>query len=218
MSETAAVEAPAEAATPDGGEAVEQQTPATPDTLLEQAGPAPHEEQAQPEADPMEAPIADWSKVKLAQMDGIDPDLVADFGKTVAQATGMSQKQVEAAIKWQLGAIAKRQQDHMASQEAALKQAWGDNRPANSQKVQALIDQVSKAPGLEGFAQALDASGATNNALVLQGLLAIAKLLDEDGTRTGGAGAALPKEQTALEGIQEAFSRARGGNNNIRLA
>lgn len=214
---TPSVETPAESAAPEP--ATEQPTTdqTTPEAMPEtpEAQPAPENQKEPTPADPMDAPIADWSQIKLPAMDGIDLALVEDFGKTVAQATGMSQKQVEAAIKWQLNAIAKTQADNLASQTAALEKAWGAERKTNAQRVDALIQQVSKGPGLEGFAQALEASGATNNAVVIQGLFAIAKLLDEDGTKSGGAGAATPREQTALDGIEEAYQRAKSGKNRV---
>lgn len=180
---------------------------ARPASLLN-SGQTPAQTPAQ--ADPLDAAIADWSKVKLEGLpDNAPLDVIASFGKEVAQELGMSQRQAEAAIRWELKKHDEFQKQFFETNNAELDRLWGQNRQLNLSRVNKLVASVCSQKGLEGFEDALYQTGAANSAVILNGLLAIANLVGEDKTGAGGASGASVQPQTAYEGIMEAYKQAR---------
>lgn len=166
------------------------------------------------DADPEASkPITDWTKVKLDLPDGaqIDQGLLDSFGTEVAVKLGLSQKQANAVVNFQLRKIAEFQEAQAREQTTQLQKLWGANELANKQKVVGLLHRVCQQKGCEDFARAFGESGASGDARVLNGMLAICRMFDEDGTGPGVAAGTGDEPQDALTGIKEAFARARAG-------
>lgn len=169
-------------------------------------GTEPNAESEQP--DPETQPITDWSKVDLglAKDAPVDEALLASFGEAAVKM-GLTPAQAKAAINWQLEAIKEAQEAYADEQFAALKKAWGKKMAACGTKVNELVTRIDGK--VAGFSEAFAKSGAANSALVLQGLLAIATMLEEDGLGAGASGGGSEKQETAEEGILAAY--ANGG-------
>ncbi|MCM1237497.1 MAG: hypothetical protein NC489_46115, partial [Ruminococcus flavefaciens] len=120
----------------------------------------------------------------------------------------LTPNQARGLIKWHAEYMEARHAERRAAAEKEIKQAWGGQTQANLNKVINLAARVDKLPGLSGFSQALNQSGAGDDPTVLRGLYAIAQSLGEDsaGALVGGQ----PMTETPLDGIREAFARARG--------
>lgn len=163
-----------------------------------------------------DGPIVDWAQADLTipRDEDFDKNIFDAFGK-LAVEHGLSKKQAQALIDWQYGLVgeARKQweaerEKYLDGQEKALKEAWGRDAKVNQEKIVALVGRISALKGCEEFGKALGKTGAADNAAILKGLLGIANLLDEDGVaaRTNATGAA--REESAYEGIMDAYARA----------
>ena len=157
-----------------------------------------------------DAPITDWSKVKIDVPEGaaIDQALMDDFGKA-AVAMGLTAKQANALVNFQLDAIARSREGLMQAGARELARDWGSRAAANQKAVLTLITNIDRQLGNDSFSRALNDCGATCLPAVVKGLLAVANLVSEESLGRGGAAAQPEHEETALEGLQNAFTAAR---------
>lgn len=162
-------------------------------------------------ADPHNMPVTDWAKVQL-NFDGWEPDAGAleSFGGQ-AVALGLTPKQCQALCDWQIDQIAKARSDLTDRSVAELSKEWGANAGANQQKCISLISRIDSAAGNNDFSKAINESGAACHAGFVRGLLKLAESLAEDTVSGQGNGAGGKAAETALEGLKEAFARARAG-------
>lgn len=192
-----------------------------PDTQPSQAGAQGNAQAAQPgqtqaqqdqpgqaaPPDPASLPVTDFSKVDL----GVDPasldaGMVKSFGEQ-AVGIGLTPLQCKALAQWQVADTEARAKAHMAEQLEILKGAWGAEFDARCHKVLEFCARMDRAPGLAGFSAAVTKSGAGANAVLVQGLYAMAQAIGEDSAgRLAHAGRGT---ETALEGIQRVFAEAR---------
>lgn len=176
--------------------------------------PAPEtktEPAAAPELDPDDTPISDWSKVDLGLGDDarISPELLASFGKEVAQELGLTPKQSKAIVNFQLNAIANQITEMQKSGEAALKEVWGASVQGKINQVVKFVDKLEKDANLPGLKDAINNSGAGLNPVIVRALHYLAGQLGEDSLNGGSGAANDDRPETALEGIQRAFREAR---------
>ncbi|MBQ9453445.1 MAG: hypothetical protein IJU65_09170 [Desulfovibrio sp.] len=160
--------------------------------------------------DQADKPITDWSKVTIDIPEGaaIDPALMDDFGKA-AVAMGLTAKQANALVNFQLEAIARSREGLMNAGARELAREWGSRASANQKAVLTLITNIDRQLGNDSFSKALNDCGATCLPAVVKGLLAVANLVSEESLGRGGAAAQPEHEETALEGLQNAFKAAR---------
>lgn len=196
---------------------VQQPAPnATPNAAPNQPGTAPGQPNAAPNAAPNtpaadadHTPITDWAKVDLqlgnAQVDG---SLVEGFG-AVAKECGMTPAQARAAVQYQVQAMQRMADENLAAEKQKLTQAWGKDYDANMKRVENLCNKIAQVPGCQNFKEELIRSGASSNAAVLNALHSLAQALGEDSHGRMGLGAITGKE-TALQGLQAEYNRARG--------
>lgn len=154
-------------------------------------------------------PVTDWSKVdlKLPKDAPIDEAILAAFGEQ-AKALGLTPKQARSLAAWQLDLAENARNELMQAGIAELRKDWGKAAEANQTAVMSLISRIDRKLGNDAFSKGLDASGATCNAAVCKGLLAIANMLSED-SFGGSDGARQQKPETATEGIENAFNEMK---------
>ncbi len=164
----------------------------------------------QAQSDSGDNPLTEWSDsiLDLPKDAGIDPDMVASFGKAAIDM-GLNAKQAKALASWQMQAVNDCMAARLEEQQARLRELWGSNTKANSLKLQEQIRLLDRQKGFEGIAQALDQSGATNNAVVLNALFRLLERYSEAGGVRSVGSASAPETETELEGIRRAFAEAR---------
>ena len=160
-----------------------------------------------------DAPITDWSKVKITLPKGqaVDQQVLDGFGKTAVDL-GLTQKQAQALVDFQLRAVNEQRERLLDAGAQELRQAWGGKIAENQQAVLTLIANIDRALG-EGnkFSKALDMCGATCLPEVCQGLLYLAKSLSEDSMGRGGAAGAADRPESAEEALMAEYRKVRGG-------
>ncbi len=166
----------------------------------------------EPDGDPDDAPIRDWSGVKLDLPEDADVDeaVLGSFGKAAVEL-GLTPRQAKALANWQLDAVARGRERLMEAGAEELSKEWGGKAADNQKAVLSLISRIDRMTGGDGFSRALGQSGATCFPGVVRGLLAVAGLLSEDGMGKGGAAGQAEHEETALEGLNNALKEARRG-------
>lgn len=217
MSESTMAETSAETQVETGAEAQSppQSEPARQETAQENAAPQSGEnagaQEEQAKADPENSPITDWDKTDLGfgKDSGIDPDLYASFGKTAVEL-GLTPKQAKALAQWQMDSMAQAREQLYKSGAAELSKEWGTKAEHNKNQVISLVSRIDRELGNDSFSKTLGICGATCHAPIVRGLFALSRLISEDSMgKAGGAG--MPeKEETVLEGLQDAFRQARG--------
>ena len=162
---------------------------------------------------PKDRPIKDWSKVDLKIDEGnafFNKEVVDSFGQA-AVAAGLTERQAKALVDWQLETIAKERDILVEAGAKELSKEWGNKATQNQQNILTLITNIDRQiGGNNAFSKALESCGATCHAAVMKGLLYLANAVSEDsfGASRGTGGKSKP--ETALEGIEEAFKKARG--------
>lgn len=163
----------------------------------------------QTQADPDAAPLTAWAADTVTMPEGVEADaeLLAGFG-AAAVAAGLSKKQAQALVDWQTKYIQTQAQARLDAGVQALQKAWGAKAEANQQAVLSLISRIDRLTGDDSFSRALGESGATCFPGVVRGLHRIAQLMSEDSIGNA-AGAAAEHDETALEGLENAFKESR---------
>lgn len=159
--------------------------------------------------DPDDAPITDWASVDLGLApDQVDAGLVAAFGEQ-AMALGLSAKQARELAQWQVRVAGEAGKQAYGEEVAALQKAWGRHFENNRKRVCGLVSRIERLPGMGNFSGELLRSGAARNATVVQGLLAMASMVEEvQQGRLGGQPG--QRSETPLEGILDVARQSRG--------
>ena len=155
--------------------------------------------------DPSDQPLKEWKDDSIVIPDGyeVSKDALSSFGETAVKA-GLTQKQAEALVKWQLEEVKAQQQALYDLGKEELQKEWGRKFDSNKKAVVGLISRIDKALGDESFSKSLNASGAALHPGVIRGLYKLSELIAEDSM---GKGASVAPEQTetALEGLENAL-------------
>lgn len=161
--------------------------------------------------DPDSLPMSKWEDGMVSLPEGIeaDADMLSGFGEA-AVAAGLTRKQAQALVDWQGKFLVEQAKAQMEKGMETLRTAWGNKAEANQRKVVALVSRIDRALGDDSFSRALGESGATRHAGVVLGLHKLAELMAEDSLGSA-AGAAAEHEETALEGLENAWKEARRG-------
>lgn len=138
-----------------------------------------------------------------------DADMLSGFGEA-AVAAGLTRKQAQALVDWQGRFLVEQAKAQMEKGMETLRTAWGSKAEANQKKVVGLVSRIDRALGDDSFSRALGESGATRHAGVVLGLHKLAEIMAEDSLGSA-AGAATEHEETALEGLENAWKEARRG-------
>ena len=161
------------------------------------------------QADPDAAPLTAWAADTVTMPEGIEADaeLLAGFG-AAAVAAGLSKKQAQALVDWQTRDIQTQAQARLDAGVQALQKAWGAQAEVNQKAVLGLMSRIDRLMGDDSFSRALAESGATLHPGVVQGLHRIAQLISEDSIGNAAVAAA-EHDETALEGLENAFKESR---------
>ncbi len=162
--------------------------------------------------DPENAPISDWSSVDIGLPEGsFDAEVLSDFGATAVEL-GLTPKQARELARWQTERIARSREELLQNGVRELTREWGSRTESNRQAVLSLISRIDRLTGDDGFSRALGESGAACFPGVARGLLALSRLLEEDSIGAGGAAAQAVQDESAIDGLKNAFreSRRRG--------
>lgn len=161
--------------------------------------------------DPDSLPMSKWDDGMVSLPEGIeaDADMLSGFGEA-AVAAGLTRKQAQALVDWQGKFLVEQAQAQMEKGMETLRTAWGNRAEANQKKIVGLVSRIDRALGDDSFSRALGESGATRHAGVVLGLHKLAELMAED-SLGGAAGTAAEHEETALEGLENAWREARRG-------
>lgn len=208
---TGATESPAEAVVdaPQTDAAPSESSPAGMPDAATDADAAEPQTQQDTQADPDAAPLTVWAADTVTMPEGIEADaeLLAGFG-SAAVAAGLSKKQAQALVDWQTKYIQTQAQARLDAGVQALQKAWGARAEANQRAVLGLVSRIDRLMGDDSFSRALGESGATLHPGVVRGLHRIAQLISEDSIGNA-AGAAAEHDETALEGLENAFKEPR---------
>ena len=161
--------------------------------------------------DPDSLPMSKWEDGMVSLPEGIeaDADMLSGFGEA-AVAAGLTRKQAQALVDWQGKYLVEQAKAQIEKGMETLRTAWGSKAEANQKKVVGLVSRIDRALGDDSFSRALGESGATRHAGVVLGLHKLAELMAEDSLGSA-AGAAAEHEETALEGLENAWKEARRG-------
>lgn len=156
-------------------------------------------------------PMSKWEDGMVSLPEGIeaDADMLSGFGEA-AVAAGLTRKQAQALVDWQGRFLVEQAKAQMEKGMETLRTAWGSKAEANQKKVVGLVSRIDRALGDDSFSRALGESGATRHAGVVLGLHKLAEIMAEDSLGSA-AGAATEHEETALEGLENAWKEARRG-------
>ena len=158
-------------------------------------------------------PIEDWSSVELGLPEGAaDAAILEDFGRAAVDM-GLTPRQARALARWQTEQIARSREQLLENGARELAKEWGSRMEGNRQAVLSLISRIDRLTGNDSFSRALGESGATCFPGVVRGLLALSRLLSEDSIGAGGAAGAGGAEESAIDGLRNAFRehRRKGG-------
>ena len=168
-----------------------QSQQAAPKSLLEE----------QKTVDPLDEKIADWATFKPQIPEGynISQEALDSFGE-MAVATGLTARQAQAAIDWQLKEIQARQQALYEVGKEELQKEWGPRVTQNVKAVIGIISKVDRLLGDNSFSKGINDSGAGLNPAVIRGLYKLSELISEDSL--GKNESAAPEQvEDALQGI-----------------
>ena len=126
---------------------------------------------------------------------------------------GLTPRQARALARWQTEQIARSREQLLENGARELAKEWGSRMEGNRQAVLSLISRIDRLTGNDSFSRALGESGATCFPGVVRGLLALSRLLSEDSIGAGGAAGAGGAEESAIDGLRNAFRehRRKGG-------
>lgn len=159
--------------------------------------------------DPLDQPIEDWAKVDLGLGDApVDKTVIEAFGKTCIDMK-LTPRQAAELAQFQMRAVQEAAARMSRETMDNLRKEWGADADQNQQRVQALVKKVDQALGGSRFTDALNSSGAVCYSEVVNGLLAISRMLGEDRLGKTQAGASPQKPETAYEGLREVFQAER---------
>lgn len=160
--------------------------------------------------DPLDEIITDFAKVDLGLGDApVDAAVMEAFGRQCV-ALKLTPRQAKGLCEFQLQAIEDARKRLTDESRRELAREWGKDADENQREIQSLVKRVDAALGNDDFSQALEASGVTCYAEFARGLLALVKMTGEDSLGPTGSGASASKPETALEGLQDVFAKARG--------
>lgn len=139
---------------------------------------------------------------------GIDAAILQDFANS-ARDFGLEPEQAKKLLGWQQEVIRRAATEMRDKGYAQLKKEWGDKTDARLNRAFELVHSIDeKHPG---FAASLAKFGIVNDAAFIQGLNYLAAELAEDSIAALAQSHAPYHEESPLEGIQNAFKKARGG-------
>ena len=207
-------------AAPEGAPAVTaaapEAAPAVTAAAPEAAPAAPSERAPDTGPDPDNQPITDWGAVRLDLREGqFDAAVVEDFGR-VATDMGLTPNQARALARWQTEQIAGARERMLESGARELSREWGAKAETNRQAVLSLISRIDRLTGDDSFSRALGESGATCFPGVVRGLLALARLTDEDSPGASGGASGGMTEESAFDGLKTPLARRAGPGDNER--
>lgn len=154
-------------------------------------------------------PITDWGRVELGlPEDAVDTAVLADFGRAAVEM-GLTPKQARALAHWQTAQIARSRERLLERGIQELAREWGSRMEGNQQAVLALVSRIDRLTGDDSFSRALGESGATCFPGVVRGLLALSRVLSEDSMGMGGGAAQSGRDESAIEGLRNAFRELR---------
>lgn len=154
-------------------------------------------------------PIEDWSAVELGLPEGAaDAAVLEDFGRAAVDM-GLTPRQARALARWQTEQIARSREQLLEKGTRELAQEWGSRMEGNRQAVLSLISRIDRLTGNDSFSRALGESGATCFPGVVRGLLALSRMLSEDSIGAGGAAGTGGVEESAIDGLRNAFREHR---------
>lgn len=166
---------------------------------------------ANPAPNPDDTPLASWEDFDIGLPDHVlDPAVLQSFGRAAVDM-GLTPRQARALARWQTDQIAQAQARQLEAGQRELAQAWGADAQRNKDAVLGLISRIDRLTGDDAFSRALGESGAACFPGIVRGLHAVAALLAEDSTGASPGAASAPREESALDGLQNALREARGG-------
>ncbi len=170
-------------------------------------------EQQNKDAD--DQPIKDWSKVKIElpkempEGVSIDQPTLDAFGKEAVKL-GLSPKQAQALVSFQIDAVAKQREAFLDAGVKQLNKEWGSKASENQKAILTLIANIDREMGGKNeFSKALDACGATCFPGVCKGLLKLANAISEDSIGRGGAAGDSDQQETAYEALKAEWEKAQ---------
>lgn len=154
-------------------------------------------------------PIEDWASVELGLPEGAaDAAILEDFGRAAVDM-GLTPRQARALARWQTEQIARSREQLLENGTRELAKEWGSRMEGNRQAVLSLISRIDRLTGNDSFSRALGESGATCFPGVVRGLLALSRMLSEDSFGAGGVAGAGGAEESAIDGLRNAFREHR---------
>lgn len=154
-------------------------------------------------------PIEDWSAVELGLPEGVaDAAILEDFGRAAVDM-GLTPRQARALARWQTEQIARSREQLLENGTRELAKEWGGRMEGNRQAVLSLISRIDRLTGNDSFSRALGESGATCFPGVVRGLLALSRVLSEDSVGAGGVAGSGGAEESAIDGLRNAFREYR---------
>ena len=155
--------------------------------------------------DPLDMVIKTWDSSKVVVPEGMEvsKDALESFGETAIKA-GLTQRQANALVAWQLEEIKAQQQALYEVGKEELQKEWGRKFNTNTKAVVSLISKIDRALGDDSFSKSLNASGAALHPGVIRGLHKIAQLISEDSLGKSD-GATPPQVENALQGIENSL-------------
>jgi len=134
----------------------------------------------------------------------IDDNLLGGF-KQVAKDTGLTQKQFDAAVNYQVKigkALASEQEQSKTEQwnktvaecEAALKKDWGADVEKRSAAASAVAEKL-------GLSELFEKKGLSNDATAMKALDKLARMMSEDSLRTSTEAAGRPSVEDELKAL-----------------
>ena len=153
--------------------------------------------------DPQDEKISDWGKFQPEIPEGVEvsKEALASFGET-AVAAGLTARQANALIGWQIKEIQAQQQAMYDLGKEELQKEWGPKFQANTKAVVGLISKIDRMLGDGSFSKSINSSGAGLHPGVIRGLYKLSELISEDSLGKSGAGAAPDQPEDALQGIE----------------
>ena len=162
-------------------------------------------------------PIADWSKVDIKFPEGFDvnKDSLESFGEAAVKS-GLTQKQAQALIDWQIGEIKAHQQAMLEVGKEDLQKVWGKDYEKNRKAAIGVVQRIDRMLGENNeFSKALNISGAGLYPAILKGLHKLSEVISEDSMGHGGGAGGANKPETAYEGIINALNEQRRKVGNV---
>lgn len=154
-------------------------------------------------------PASKPEDVALTYPDGMEPDKAqADRFRALAVETGLTPKQCQALLDWQLKESADAYAAAKASGEKALRDAWGNSYEANGMKAMQALTALDRRMNGE-LAPAIASIGGADNPVIIKALYTIGTLIGEDTLAGASAAASAPNKEMSTEDFyaQEVFGK-----------